>query len=391
MKHYSHLSALFIVKASLSYAVMLLSLNSATAQSLTPEFVTAGYTLTDLGSIDGLPTQYGGLTIRPEQPDILYIGGSANYGSGALYTVPLIRDPETFNITGFGGAAEAYTLTPNIDGGVYFAPNGTLLFTRYSMNEIGQILPDQTYTSTPLNPLGVSSSVGSLAFVPSGYPGAGNLIVSSYSASVLYQIPFTIGGSGLYSFSGQSAEVSVAETSSGPEGIAYIPSGSLAFPNPSMAISSYDLGKVVVFEVGNHGLPVNETAREMLTGLTGAEGALIDPVTGDFLFSTFGGGNKVVRISGFKAPNSANNRLLADNPLFRIYPNPCEGICTLELKSPLSPGIIEIHNVLGEQLSSLVLQKTPLQKIDLSNLPAGLYIVKVKNELGTGFSRIIRQ
>ena len=57
MKHYSHLSALFIVKASLSYAVMLLSLNSVTAQSLTPEFVTAGYTLTNLGSIEGLPTQ----------------------------------------------------------------------------------------------------------------------------------------------------------------------------------------------------------------------------------------------------------------------------------------------------------------------------------------------
>ena len=34
-------------------------------------------------------------------------------------------------------------------------------------------------------------------------------------------------------------------------------------------------------------------------GLTGAEGAVIDPLTGDFIFSTFGGGNEIDVISGF--------------------------------------------------------------------------------------------
>jgi hypothetical protein len=67
--------------------------------------------------------------------------------------------------------------------------------------------------------------------------------------------------------------------------------GRLAFPNLSMGISSYSTGKVVVLEVGSQGLPDIATARDMVVGLTGAEGALIDPVTGDFLFSTFGGGN----------------------------------------------------------------------------------------------------
>ena len=42
--------------------------------------------------------------------------------------------------------------------------------------------------------------------------------------------------------------------------------------------------------------------RVLLSGLSGAEGALIDPVTGDFLFSTFNGGNQLVRVSGFVAP-----------------------------------------------------------------------------------------
>jgi hypothetical protein len=42
-----------------------------------------------------------------------------------------------------------------------------------------------------------------------------------------------------------------------------------------------------------------------MTGLTGAFGAMIDPVTGDFLFSTFGETaeeNRIVAVRGFAAP-----------------------------------------------------------------------------------------
>jgi hypothetical protein len=39
-----------------------------------------------------------------------------------------------------------------------------------------------------------------------------------------------------------------------------------------------------------------------ISGLDGAEGALLDPVTGDFLFSTFGGGSRVIAVRGFAAP-----------------------------------------------------------------------------------------
>jgi hypothetical protein len=66
------------------------------------------------------------------------------------------------------------------------------------MNETGQILPDNTYIGNSLTPLCIAN---------------------------------------------------------GPEGIAYIPAGSLAFPNLSMAVFAYGDGTVVVFEVGNDGLP----------------------------------------------------------------------------------------------------------------------------------------
>src|SRR5262245_11474897 len=64
----------------------------ATAQTLTPAFIGYGYTLTDLGGVAGLPTSYGGLTIRASDPNTLYIGGEANTSAGALYTVALVRD-----------------------------------------------------------------------------------------------------------------------------------------------------------------------------------------------------------------------------------------------------------------------------------------------------------
>ena len=370
-------------------AFLLLACLPGYSQTLTADFVAAGYTLTDLGSIDQLPSQNGGLTIRPDQPNTLYIGGSANNSGGGLYTVGLIRDPETKHITGFDGAAVLYVAAPNNDGGILFDQYGTLLFTRYSMNELGQVLPDNTYISISLTDFGVSSSVGALAFVPAGYPGAGGLVFSSYNAGIMYNVPYTREVSGLYSFSTKVAEVSIISDASGPEGIAYIPAGSAAFPNLSMAISSYGNGTVVVYEVGAYGLPVPATVREMVTGLTGAEGALIDPVTGDFLFSTFGGGNKVIRISGFEKPSSIFDKPAEDQAGFSIFPNPTEGYVKLDFIKPVSAGLVSVFNLYGVKLLEQELSNESHYEFDLSSLPAGVYFVRVKNGNSAGYQRLI--
>jgi hypothetical protein len=349
------------------------------SQSLTTEFQSAGYTLTDLGSIDQLPSRYGGLTIRPEQPNTLYIGGYANDEQGALYTVPLVRDAVSHHITGFGSAAVQYALAPNNDGGIFFAPNGTLLFTRYSMNHLGQILTDNTYTTTLLTDYGISSSVGSIVLVPAGYPGAGNMIIASYNGAIFYNVPYTIDGSGQYILANKTAEVSVVGIANGPEGIAYVPPGSLAFPNLSMAVSSYGDGTVMVFEVGNEGLPDPATAREMVTGLTGAEGALIDPVTGDFLFSTFGGGDKVIRISGFEVPSAVGDLPVGSYSGFKIYPNPTAGNLKLEISRPDSQAFVEIFNSLGQSIMRQEFSGNSPYEFDLTSQPNGTYIIRVYN------------
>lgn len=380
----------------LKNGIMILSLVSLSlpcitgfSQSLTQEFITAGYTLTDLGSVNLLPPQYGGLTIRPEEPNTLYIGGDANAAGGAIYTVPLVREAGTNHITGFGGDATLYVQAPNNDGGIFFAPNGTLLFTQYSQNHLGQILTDNTYITTSLTEYGIASSVGSIVLVPSGYPGAGNLIIASYNGHIMYKVPYTIDGTGQYILSNQTAQVSVSGLANGPEGIAYIPAGSLGFPNLSMAISSYGDGTVMVFEVGAEGLPDISTTRQMVTGLTGAEGALIDPLTGDFLFSTFGGGDKVIRITGFVKPSAISDNI-SDKIKINPYPNPTSGIINFEVPRPVNEGIIEIHNTIGQCILVEHYQDGGVKEIDLTDQPDGIYFLVVKDNGSAITTRFVK-
>ena len=50
------------------------------------------YSLTDIGSVPGLPEPYAGLTFVPGEPDTLLIGGLGNVPGGGLYTGTVTRD-----------------------------------------------------------------------------------------------------------------------------------------------------------------------------------------------------------------------------------------------------------------------------------------------------------
>ncbi len=258
---------------------------------------------------------------------------------------------------------------------------------------MGQVLPNGTYRSDPLGPIGIESSVGSIVLVPSGYPGAGNIIIASYSASIIYRVPYTIEVTGFYTFLMQTAEEDIGDLADGPEGIAYIPAGSQGFPNLSMVISSYGANRVVVYEVGEEGLPIVATGKEMVTGLTGAEGALIDPLTGDFLFSTFGGGDKVIRISGFEKPSGIgdHNDNINGNNSFRLAQNQDRPEITIlfDQKARLVNSFMTIYSMNGQPLICRQLIESNTT-IDISSLSAGMYIVKVSDDNGIQTAKFIR-
>jgi len=265
----------------------------------------ADYTLLDLGAVPGLSTPYGGLTLLSGDLNTLLIGGSANTTSGTIDSISVVRGAGN-HITGFSGTATQYSTAPGItsggiDGGLDYAPNGDLFYTSYSDNSIGEIKPGSTSPDkqVPLGPLGIASSVGSLLFVPAGQPGAGDLKVVSYNGNVWYNVPFTSDGSGTYNLSAPTTTVSIT---GGPEGVLYVPSGSTDFSTSSILLSEYGAGAVQAWQVDANGDPIVGTNVDFITGLSGAEGAFLDPETGDFLFSTFGGGNQVYEVQGFVAP-----------------------------------------------------------------------------------------
>lgn len=282
--------------ASLALAVMAVPLRAA---AIDPYYA-GSYTMTDLGVIGGIPGPLGGLTVLAGDNNTLLLGGSANSGAGAIYSVGVTRDSGG-HITGFTGPASLYSSAPWIDGGLTYGPGGVLFYTGYPTNQIGQIKPGSVAPDRVdvVTSLGISSSVGALMFVPAGHPGAGQLKVVSYNTGNWYSVGISPDGSGTYNLSSATYHTTIG---GGPEGIAYVPTGSALFTVPSLLVAEWGAGNVVTYETDANGDPITSSRRMFISGLSGAEGSLIDPVTGDFLFSTFGGGDHVVRVSGFERP-----------------------------------------------------------------------------------------
>lgn len=277
---------------------------AALAQTIDP-YYQGCYTIRDLGVPPGVPGNLGGINFLPGNPNIMLIGGGANGSLGALYTIAVVRGAGNV-ITGFSGTGTQVSTAPYLDGGLTIAPNNTIFVATYPFNQILQILPGSTSPdrTTALSDLGVSSSTGACQFVPPGFPGAGRLKVASYNASVWYDLPLTPDGdTGLFNFASATTSITIG---GGPEGIVFVGAGNPAFPVASTLVSEYATGRVVSYRLDGNGDPIPSTQRTFVSGLGGAEGGVRDPLTGNFLFSTFGGGNRVLVVEGFNRDCRAN-------------------------------------------------------------------------------------
>jgi hypothetical protein len=250
----------------------------------------------------GVSPRLGGLTLKAGSTDKLLIGGAADSGQGALYEVTVARDAQG-HITGFVGTATVAASAPNVDGGVDYGPGNVLFVSQWPTNALAQYRPGSTAPSkvTDVTPLGVESSLVANRFVPAGAPGAGRLKLVAYGAGGWYDASVTPDGAGTYNLAGVK-EVPASRLGGGAVGFVYVGTGSAQFSRPSMLVSEYSAGQVAAYAVNANGDPIVSTRRTFITNLDGADGAYIDPVTGDFLFSTFGGGDRVVVVRGFAKP-----------------------------------------------------------------------------------------
>jgi PEP-CTERM motif len=255
------------------------------------------YSCDNLGTPTGVAGPLGGLTLLNN--NTLLIGGSANNGSGYIAQIGLIRDGSN-HITGFSGPSTVFATAPNIDGGLAFGPGGVLFATGYSNNTLlqykpGSTAPDKIITLDPN-----LASVGSLVFVPAGFAGAGDMKLVSYNNGNFATATLTPDGLGTYNV---TSSVNVTGLVGGPEGAVYVKGSNAGFGGlDNLLVSEYGAGKVGAYQIDAFGNPIQPTRQDFIVGLSGAEGAFIDPLTGDFLFSTFGGGNSVFVIKGFTAP-----------------------------------------------------------------------------------------
>ncbi len=274
---------------------------TASAQEVLAPFA-GSYSLNDIGTPPGVPDRLGGLTLKAGTTDRLLIGGEANDATGALYEIGVVRDGAG-HIVGFSGPATRVADAAYNDGGVTYGPGGVLFLARWPVNELGLTRPGSATTDKviPLDSFNIASSLASLLFVPPGQPGAGSLKLATYGGGQWYDADVVPDGNGLFDLANVTA-VADSTLTGGPEGFVYVPSGSPRFTGPSLLVSEYGADQIAAYQVNGNGDPIPASRRTFMTGLDGAEGALLDPVTGDFLFSTFGGGSRVIVVRGFRAP-----------------------------------------------------------------------------------------
>jgi len=274
----------------------------AFAIALGPDFA-LDYSFASIGAPSGLPTNFGGLAFQPGNANTLFIGGAANSSSGRIHTISVTRDGSG-HINGFTGTATPFGNVGDFnDGGVVFGPGGVLFTAQWPVHMLGQTKPGSTDEDRvdDMSAIGIAanSSISALNFVPAGFNGAGQMKVVTWIGGSWYTVPFSPDGSGTFNLGTAIFELTIA---GGPEGFVYIDGVNAGFSVDSLLVSDFSANRVSAYEIDSNGDPIVSTRRDFLTGLGGAEGAAIDPLTGDFLFSTFGGGNQVIVVQGFEAP-----------------------------------------------------------------------------------------
>ena len=124
--------------------------------------------------------------------------------------------------------------------------------------------------------------------------------IASFGANGWYHCEFAPDGNGTFNITSASLRVNGI---GGPEGIAFVPPDSPVFPPNSVLIVQYTYSKVVTAPLDANGDPILAQSQDFVRNIVHAEGACIDPVSGDFLFSTWGANNEIIRVGGFATPS----------------------------------------------------------------------------------------
>lgn len=160
----------------------------------------------------------------------------------------------------------------------------------------------------------------------------------------------------------------------------------------------FTTGSITAFAFGTYMYP---PFTQQSTNSWTVPASSVDPTFQAWFFPEFLPGSSFVRYTFFDQSNtndsvsivieysiqqSAGSYEISENNALRIYPNPCHGIFTIQESTDLSfKSTVEIYNING----SLILRKPTAEPIDISNEPAGIYLLSVI-DLVSGYKSKIR-
>jgi hypothetical protein len=250
------------------------------SQTVQPPF-SAIYTIANIGSVPGIPFAYyyGGITFDRDDPNVLLVSRwNAPAATPSLYAARVVRDAQG-HVTGFSGTATATRQLPGIDGGLDYHPSGVLFYTRYITNEVAQLEPG-SIAPDRIDPLLTPTTVGGLAIVPAGLPGAGRLKTLRWPNGVWTDATLAPDGNGTFNIVG---ETQMAQLAGGPDGFVYLPTNAPFFNGADLLVAEYSAGRIVTYQVDANGDPIPTTLQVVVDQIAGAFSFALDPVTHDVL------------------------------------------------------------------------------------------------------------
>jgi hypothetical protein len=277
----------------------------------------------------GVPTNIAGIRFSSDG-STLYVVGKADTPTSAVYAVPVVRDPNTNEITQLSMAsatpffsANVSTAAGGLDSGPEEGPAGTLFYTYFFANDgnfIGQRrASDFSEMQFDLEPQGVPLYLSGLAFSPyrmDAGTGFGMLQVGTYNGDPdttprdVYEVPLTPTGTGFFTPGTATRFLSLVDGSA--NGLCYAPAGPFA---GSLLYASFDAGEVRYIQIDTAtGLAVDSQTQTPTLGTThpvdhlfasdmnvGPVGLDFDPLTTDLFISTYQGtpANSIIQVGGF--------------------------------------------------------------------------------------------
>ena len=297
----------------------------------------------------GIPDNLGGLLFTADGAT-LYVVGASEEDTSALYAVPVTRNPTTNEVVKLGPKSTVVKVfdgdptIPGLDAGLEFGPDGTLFYTYWNSNYLGQRPGGVAGAETifPMQPLGVPESIAGLTFSPHLIdPGTGfaQMQVSSWDGDQLFDVPLTPAGGGI--FTPGTAVNLVTLPFQGTGAIQYVPTGPLA---GNIMYVNWDYGEVRLLIIdAATGLPIDGTTGLPTRGTTdpidnlfisdlgvGPWGLEFDPLAGDFFLGTFEGDppNTILQIGGFPPTACSVTRATAWATASKLGRVTFEGIVT---------------------------------------------------------------